>query len=267
VDPESLARLFALDHLAARMRRNEENLLVLGGGEPFRRISQPVALADLLRAAAQEIDHYRRVEINYGQDLFVTAQAAGDVIHLLAELLENATAFSPPASTVRMNAQRGKDGFIITVTDHGIGMSPEQLAEANERLQRPHLLTSSLVGPMGLLVVARLAQRHGLTVSLAQQRGAGTVATVLLPDTCVASPAFEGSPRLRPTTRGGASPRGGPTTAAPGPPVVGRAVYPPGPPDPEAVRLRLSRLARGLDAAHRTVAAPAPPRTSYEERR
>jgi signal transduction histidine kinase len=259
VDPDSLERLFALDHLAARMRRNEENLLVLGGGEPYRRISRPVAVADLLRAAAQEIDHYRRIEISYSQDFFITAHAAGDVIHLLAELLENATQFSPPSSTVRVHAQPWQTGFTITVIDRGIGMPPEQLADANERLHRPAALTSALVGTMGLLVVARLAQRHGLSVHLASRPAAGTVATVALPDACIALPAIDGLTRSVRTA----------TTASPPPgaAIVGRARARRGPPDPEAVRLRLSSLAQGLAAGGRAVKAPTRPPITYEERR
>src|SRR5690606_24498616 len=114
-DPDVLERLFALDHLAARMRRNEENLLVLAGGEPGRWITRPVAMIDLLRAAAQEIEEYRRVDIEDVPSVAVSAHVAGDAIHLLAELLENATSFSPPTSRVRMSASRTVDGLAVRV--------------------------------------------------------------------------------------------------------------------------------------------------------
>ena len=119
VDPDALERLFALDHLAARMRRNEENLLVLAGGEPGRWITRPVALHDLLRAAAQEIEEYRRVEVAEAPAVAVASNVAGDAIHLLAELLENATSFSPPDSRVRVEAARTVDGLAIAVVRPG----------------------------------------------------------------------------------------------------------------------------------------------------
>jgi signal transduction histidine kinase len=184
-DPDSLAKLFALDHLAARMRRNEENLLVLAGGEPGRWIIRPVAVVDLIRAAAQEIEEYRRVEVLDAPDLAVDASVAGDVIHLLAELLENATSYSPPATTVRVDARRSADGLLIKLTDEGIGMPADRLAEANNRLAHPSALTSTLVGTMGLLVVARLAQRHAISVNLESLATTGTTATVVLPDRLV----------------------------------------------------------------------------------
>jgi signal transduction histidine kinase len=181
-EPDALARLFALDHLAARMRRNEENLLVLAGGEPARWITRPVAIVDLVRASAQEIEEYRRVEAGEVPDHAISANAAGDVIHLLAELLENATSYSPPSTVVRVDARRTVEGLVIRVRDNGIGMPPDRLDEANHRLEHPSALTSTLVGTMGLLVVARLAQRHGIAVRLGSTAATGTTAAVTLPD-------------------------------------------------------------------------------------
>jgi signal transduction histidine kinase len=181
-DPDALARLFALDHLAARMRRNEENLLVLAGGEPGRWITRPVAAVDLIRAAAQEIEEYRRVEVLQAPDVAISAHVAGDVIHLMAELLENATSFSPPSAPVKVSARRGVDGLTISIVDSGIGMPDINLSEANERLSRPSALTSTLVGTMGLLVVARLAERHRIQVRLSSVAAGGTTASVTLPD-------------------------------------------------------------------------------------
>jgi signal transduction histidine kinase len=181
-DPQNLAQLFALDHLAARMRRNEENLLVLAGGEPGRWITRPVATVDLIRASAQEIEEYRRIEVLDAPDVAIGPAVAGDVIHLLAELMENATSYSPPETTVRVLARHTAGGLAVTLADAGIGMPPERLGEANNRLAHPSALTSTLVGTMGLLVVARLAQRHGIRVSLDSTATAGTTATVVLPD-------------------------------------------------------------------------------------
>ena len=185
-DPDALSRLFALDHLAARMRRNEENLLVLAGGEPGRWITRPAAVVDVLRAAAQETEEYRRVEVADAPDIAVAAHVAGDVIHLLAELLENATSFSPPNAPVRVTARRTVDGLTVAVFDNGIGIPADRLAEVNERLAQPSGLTSNLVGTMGLLVVARLAQRHHMTVRLTSTPGAGTAASVTIPDHALA---------------------------------------------------------------------------------
>jgi len=180
-DPDALDRLFALDHLAARMRRNEENLLVLAGAEPARWVTTPVPVVDVIRAAAQEIEEYRRVSVTESPPMAIAAHVAGSIIHLLAELLENATSYSPPTTTVRVSARRSIDGLTITVYDEGIGMPPVKLAEANHRLARPSGLTSTLVGTMGLLVVARLAQRHGMRVWLSSVPAGGTAASVAVP--------------------------------------------------------------------------------------
>src|SRR5262245_7792616 len=175
-------RLFALNHLAARMRRNEENLLVLAGGEPGRRFIGPVPLLHVLRSAAEEIEDYHRVEAMEIPPVAVSAVAVRDVIHLLAELLENAANFSPPRSTVRLSSRATLEGITLTVYDEGIGIPAAKVAEANERLAHASGLTSSLVRTMGLLVVARLAERHGIRVQLHSTAGAGTAATVTLPE-------------------------------------------------------------------------------------
>ncbi|GAA1403010.1 sensor histidine kinase [Catellatospora coxensis] len=200
-DPQSLAKLFALDHLAARMRRNEENLLVLAGGEPGRRFVNAELLVDVVHAAAAEIDQYARVETNSIADLCVVAHAVGDVVHLLAELLENATDFSPPNSRVLVTTRRGVDGLTINIFDAGIGMPPGQLQEINERLIRPSMLTSELARTMGLLVVARIAARRGITVQLRSSPGGGTVALVLLP-TALLAPSHSAVSRLTVSSNG-----------------------------------------------------------------
>ena len=185
-DPHRLARLFALDHLAARMRRNEENLLVLAGGEPGRQVTAVVPLVDLVRAAAAEIEDFDRVDPSGVADVGIVPYTARDLIHLLAELLENATFFSPPASRVRVTARRSIDGVQVSVYDTGIGMPPAQLEEINQRLARPATLTAELAGTMGLLVVSRLAARHDISVRLRSSHRGGTVALVELPNVLLA---------------------------------------------------------------------------------
>lgn len=180
-DPSRLARLYAIDHLAARMRRNEENLLVLAGGEPGRRFLTPVPVSDVIAASVEEVEDHARIEVAEAPAVAIVAPAVGDVIHLLAELLENAASFSPPSTKVRVAARRTVESVLITVFDEGIGMTPEKVAEANQRLTGPTELTSTLVGTMGLLVVSRLAVRHGVLVHLSSTPGGGTAATVTLP--------------------------------------------------------------------------------------
>ena len=179
-DPQRLERLFALDHLAARMRRNEENLLVIAGGEPGRRFSDPVPLYDVIRAAAAEIEDYSRVDGASIAEVSVVAHAVGDLVHLLAELLENATVFSPPSSRVCVTARESVGDLTISIFDEGIGIPAAQLETINRRFAEPGQLTSDLARTMGLLVVARLAARHAIRVQLRSSQGGGTVALVRL---------------------------------------------------------------------------------------
>ncbi|MDG4796268.1 nitrate- and nitrite sensing domain-containing protein [Micromonospora sp. WMMD1082] len=179
-DPDALARLFALDHLAARMRRNGENLLVLSGGEPGRTQEGPHLLADVVRGAASEIEEYARIEINV-PTAAVHGSAVGNLVHLLAELLENATAYSPPHAPVHVDGRRTVDGLTLRVHDQGIGIRENRLAEINQRLGAPAVLSSAAAGSMGLHVVAHLANRHGIRVRL-HSTGAGTVAQVDVPE-------------------------------------------------------------------------------------
>ncbi len=186
IDPEALARLFALDHIAARLRRNGENLLVLAGGEPGRPASQAVPLTAVMTAAASEIEDFHRVEPG-PSDVFVAGPVVGDVVHLLAELLENAATFSPPSSPVRVDASRSIDGALLRIHDSGIGINQSRLAEINARLDNPTVLSSAAAGTMGLHVVAHLAYRHGIRVQL-YATGSGTTALVSLPHHVLALP-------------------------------------------------------------------------------
>lgn len=180
-DPDTLHRLFLLDHLAARMRRNEENLLVLAGAEPGRTFSQPELVADLVMAAASEIEEYARVDATAVQEAWVDAYAVGDLVHLLAELLENAVVFSPPGSKVVVSSHRTVDALTIQIYDRGIGIPADLLDRYNDLLRQPGMLTSESASRMGLTVVARLAQRLDVNVELRSGPSAGTVALVRLP--------------------------------------------------------------------------------------
>ena len=170
-NPEQLANLFKLDHLATRMRRNNENLMVLSGTDMARRFSQPVPLADVLRAAASEIEHYQRVVVKSTPSVEVVGYAASDLVRLVAELLDNATAFSAPTTQVVIGSRLDQQGSVLVeVADQGIGMGPAELTEANERLSSGTEDDVPVSRQMGLFVVGRLAGRHGITVRL---RGAG----------------------------------------------------------------------------------------------
>ncbi|WP_260193077.1 ATP-binding protein [Actinophytocola gossypii] len=185
-DPRRLAGLFRLDHLATRLRRNGENLQVLAGGTPPRRGNRPVGVVELLRAATSEVTDYQRVTLGNAPNASVRATGAADLVHILAELLENATRFSPPDRKVVLTADRGaRGGLLFEVVDGGLGMAPDDLAAANERLA-----TSDAVGPettrrMGLFVVGQLAARHGVTVRLRttheSANRAGVTASVHVP--------------------------------------------------------------------------------------
>lgn len=181
-DPDRLAELFQLDHLATRMRRNDENLLVLAGADSTRIQREPAPLMDVLRAAQSEVEHYTRIEFGMiDRDIEISAHSVNDMVHLVAELLDNATAFSPPDSAVIVEARRVGDRAVLLVEDHGIGISPEQLAELNDRLANPPMVDVAVSRMMGLVVVARLAARHGVKVELRAARERGTIADMTLP--------------------------------------------------------------------------------------
>ncbi|MEU8264565.1 nitrate- and nitrite sensing domain-containing protein [Micromonospora sp. NPDC048999] len=182
-DPEALARFFALDHLAARLRRNGENLLVLAGGEPGRAHEGALLLDDVVRAAAAEIEDYPRVEIEV-PTAAVHGAAAGNLVHLLAELLENATLNSPPHTFVLVDGRRTVDGVTLRVHDQGIGISEGRLATINQRLAAPAPLFSAAAGSMGLHVVAHLAARHGIRVQL-HRTHTGMVAQMEVPESAL----------------------------------------------------------------------------------
>ncbi|SCE75328.1 sensor histidine kinase [Micromonospora mirobrigensis] len=211
-DPDRLAELFQLDHLATRMRRNDENLLVLAGADSTRVQREPAALIDVLRAAQSEVEHYTRIEFgSIDRDIEVAAHAVNDLVHLVAELFDNATAFSPPDSQVMVEARRMGDRATLYVEDRGIGISAEQLHDLNERLATPPQVDVAVSRMMGLVVVARLASRHGVKVELRPGVDRGTVAEVGLPTSVLVPRALAG--RGQP----GALPPGGPAPQQSGP--------------------------------------------------
>src|SRR5689334_4636759 len=181
-DPDQLSSLFKLDHLATRMRRNGENLLVLAGEEPGRRWTRPVPLVDVLRAAASEVEQYERIELASVPSTEVAGRVVNDLVHLLAELLENATSFSSPQTKVKVTGHALPDGrVLIEIHDTGIGLSPEDLSEINERLANPPTVDVSVSRRMGLFVVGRLSLRHGIRIQLRPSDSGGTTALVMLP--------------------------------------------------------------------------------------
>jgi signal transduction histidine kinase len=187
-DSKRLASLFLMDHLATRMRRNSENLLVLAGHELSRRWSRPVALVDVVRAAVSEIENYERVTLNVQVDVSVRTEAVSDVVHLTAELVENATSYSAEKTPVTIAAYLpGTGGALIEITDQGVGMVPEELAHANWRLDNPPVVDVAVSRRMGLFVVARLAARHGIRIRLRPASPRGLIALIWLPNETITS--------------------------------------------------------------------------------
>ncbi|WP_026119833.1 sensor histidine kinase [Nocardiopsis ganjiahuensis] len=187
-DPDLLESLFQLDHLATRGRRHAENLIILGGAQPGRRWRHPVPLVDILRGAISETDEYARVELTSVPDLSLVGAVVADVIHLLAELVENATAYSPPHTEVTIATDNVPKGVVIEIEDRGLGMTEEALAENNATLFKApefDVMTPGTDGRLGLFVVARLARKHDIGVHLRPSPYGGTRAVVLVPGALV----------------------------------------------------------------------------------
>src|SRR6266536_1529925 len=184
-DSKTLASLFQLDHLATRMRRNAENLIVLSGAEPPRRWTEPIPLGEVARGAIAEVEDYQRVALVPMEEVAVPGHAVADIIHLLSELIENATSFSPPGTSVRVGGQPAANGYIVEIEDRGLGMSDEELREANERLANPPTIDFAVSRMLGLFVVGRLARRYNIRVQLRHSSYGGITALVMLPSSVV----------------------------------------------------------------------------------
>ncbi|MFE9100742.1 sensor histidine kinase [Actinomadura geliboluensis] len=198
-DPSELSDLFRLDHLATRMRRHAEGLVILAGKSAGRGWRRPVPLVDVVRGAVAEVEDYPRVRVQPLPRIALLGSAVADVIHLLAEVVENATTFSPPQSPVRVSGQPVPSGFAIEIEDRGLGMTEEALRAANERLANPPEFDPSDSAQLGLFVVARLAQRHDITVTLRPSPYGGTTAIALIPGSLIVEHADAEPPARRPT--------------------------------------------------------------------
>ncbi|GGQ08620.1 hypothetical protein GCM10010187_25940 [Actinomadura coerulea] len=184
-DPSELSDLFRLDHLATRMRRHAEGLVILAGKTAGRGWRRPVPLVDVVRGAVAEVEDYPRVRVQPLPRVSLLGSAVADVIHLLAEVVENATTFSPPQSPVRVSGHAVASGFAIEVEDRGLGMTEEALRRANERLAHPPEFDPSDSAQLGLFVVARLAERQDITVTLRPSPYGGTTAIALIPSSLI----------------------------------------------------------------------------------
>ncbi|WP_344175590.1 nitrate- and nitrite sensing domain-containing protein [Streptomyces albidochromogenes] len=180
-DTDELADLFRLDHMTTRMRRHAEGLVILSGAAPSRQWRKPVQLMDVVRAAVAEVEDYERIEVRRLPRIGVGGPAVADLTHLIAELLENATVFSPPHTGVQVLGERVANGFTLEIHDRGLGMTPEALLDANLRLAETPEFELSDTDRLGLFVVSRLAQRQNVRVSLQQSPYGGTTAVVFIP--------------------------------------------------------------------------------------
>ena len=265
-DPEALENLFKLDHLATRMRRNAESLLVLAGSDTPRTWPRPIEVTEIVRAALSEIEAYDRVELNQVDTVWVRGTVVSDLTHLLAELLDNATRFSPPTTTVTVVGRLTDKGYIVSVTDQGMGMSSDDLARANAELQsisRPEERSTMV---LGLAVVGRLAARSGIQVRLSESPFEGVTAQIRVPLELLQTPTAE--PSHAPAAMAPTAPPVRPASATPSPPAFPYAPAPdtssapaaspapPTPPTPSGLPTRTPAAAPL--AAPVGVAAPAP---------
>lgn len=194
-DPDQLEHLFRLDHLATRMRRNAESLLVLAGAEPPRRRAREVALSDVIRVAVGEVEDFSRVNLLAVDEATVVGGSAVDIAHLLSELMENGAQYSPPDRMVEVVGHRLTDGgYVISVADHGVGMNAEQLNDANQLLANPPAIGLSLSRSLGFVVASTLAARHGISLKLVHGPTGGVTAHVMLPASIVVTTAPEMGP-------------------------------------------------------------------------
>jgi len=251
-EPEALSELFQLDHLATRIRRNAESLLVLSGDDPPRLWGRPMPLSEVVRAAAAEVEDYGRVDVLVNDHIEVAGRAVADLAHLLAELIENATTFSPPGSVVRVRSHLAPSGwsqFMLSIEDTGIGMSDADLAEANGVLSEPREVDMRR-STLGFHVVSRLARRYDIDVRVAPTPGGGLTALVTLPHQLVTE---------RPVETVTPSPFGAPTEV-PAPPTFAPAFVSAGELAPVAAVASLGAAPVAPAPAAPSPAAPAPSR-------
>ncbi|HYN17732.1 MAG TPA: ATP-binding protein, partial [Actinomycetes bacterium] len=188
-EAEVRAGLGELDHLATRMRRNAENLIILSGSEPARRWRGPIDLTEVVQASVGEVKEHTRVELLPLDQVQLAGHAGADVMHLLAELIENAVTFSAPGTKALVAGQPLPAGYLLEIEDQGLGMSDEQLVKVNERLARPPDVDFALAKMLGFFVVTQLASKHGIKVQLRHSWYGGVTALVLLPSQLLASQA------------------------------------------------------------------------------
>jgi hypothetical protein len=220
-EAEDLEALFRVDHLATRMRRHAEDLVVLAGASPGRGWRSPVPLIDVIRGAVSETEDYARVDILAVPDATLAGRAVSDVIHLLAGLVENATSFSPPHTRVTVTGELVSNGYVVEIEDRGLGMDPTRYADTNARLAKPPDFDPSRSAQLGLFVVAKLASRHGVTVTLRPSPFGGVTAVTLIPSAIV----NEEAPRQSVPDRPAPIPQSAVTTME-----IPRTVPPPSPP-------------------------------------
>ncbi|WP_204018458.1 sensor histidine kinase [Sphaerimonospora thailandensis] len=201
-DPESLRELFRLDHLTTRMRRHAESLIILSGSTPGRSWRKPVPVIDVVRAAISEVEDYTRISMTPMPEASLTGASVADIVHLIAELMENAAIFSPPQTKVRVRGEVVANGLVLEVEDRGLGLEPEKYDEINMRLADPPEFDPADSDRLGLFVVSQLAGRYGINVFLRSSPYGGTTAIVLIPRALVAGdgapPAITGSAEQAP---------------------------------------------------------------------
>ncbi|GAA0955353.1 sensor histidine kinase [Actinocorallia libanotica] len=181
IDTEELEDLFRLDHLATRMRRNAENLIILSGATPARGWRRPVPMVDVVRSAVAEVEDYTRVTVMPIDEVNLVGRAVADIAHLLAELIENAVSFSPPYTYAQISGHMVASGYALEIEDRGLGMSDENLASINRKIADPPEFNLSSSVQLGLYVVGKLAERYGVQVTLKRSPYKGTTAVVIIP--------------------------------------------------------------------------------------
>ncbi|MDX6739212.1 ATP-binding protein [Actinocorallia sp. A-T 12471] len=268
--PEELDDLFKLDHLTTRMRRHAEGLVILSGEPTVRAFDHPVPIEDVVRAAIGEVEDYTRVEPAVSRSSSITGAVVADVIHLLAELIENATVFSPPGTEVLVKAETVANGLAVEIIDRGLGLYPDQLAELNRRLAEPPEFDLADSDRLGLFVVARLAARHNIRVALQPSAYGGTTAVVLIPSSLT----VQDAPSRPAVDAGRPTPQPAPAVTAvperrPAPlPAPARAAdnrFEPDATPEQTGRLPRRRKQQSMAPQLRTSTTPPPPEDDFEE--